>query len=265
MNKTGKSQEIGLFSWSSPDVFHDKESFLKTIQKNGITSLYQGFSRTVEKEALKDFVKSMKKENIKVYWLAGTPEWSLASKRESLLSYIDEVIQTNKSLPKSSRLQGIVLDIEPYLLPTWESEAKVIMSSYVESMKEAYDRISQSKLELILCIPYHFDTTGFEQEVEELIAYGCDTVAVMNYFKEKEQEHLFTEMSFAKKHKKNIIQIYELKKPGTHDLTDKTSYYQEGVQAVQQSFDRLSEYYSYDKFYFAYHDYKALKEVANHE
>lgn len=259
------SSENGLFLWKSEVAFKEKNQLFQMMKDQDINSLYQEFQKDVSIKKLSDFIKAAKAKNISVHWLAGTPEWGLETFKEDLFSYVDKVIKINQKLPKNNKLSGMVLDIEPYLLKEWSTETNAKMKSFVTILKEVYIKISESGMNVIVCIPYYYDTNGFESELEEIIANACDSVAVMNYYKSKEQEHIFNEMELAKKYEKGIIQVYETQEPGEHDLTFDTTYYEDGIKEVEKSFASLSEYYQYEKFRFAIHEYESLKKVMQKE
>lgn len=265
IDKSSNVSENGLFLWKSEVAFKEKNQLFQMMEDQDINSLYQEFQKDVSIKKLSDFIKAAKAKNISVHWLAGTPEWGLETFKEDLFSYVDKVIKINQNLPKNNKLSGMVLDIEPYLLKEWSTETNAKMKSFVTILKEVYIKISESGMNVIVCIPYYYDTDGFESELEEIIANACDSVAVMNYYKSKEQEHIFNEMELAKKYEKGIIQVYETQEPGEHDLTVDTTYYEDGIKEVEKSFASLSEYYQYEKFRFAIHEYESLKKVLQKE
>ena len=255
----------GLFSWSVSSIFEEPELLFHTMRMLEIDTLYQEFSTDTQLEAILGFLEQAQKQNVDVYYLAGTPEWGIDKEAKKMLAYIDHIIKLNQSVPKEVKLKGIVLDVEPYLTDDWDENQEIVMSQYVSAMQKAYQRARENDLEVIICIPYFYDTKGYEKQLEELIRDSCDMVAVMNYYKEKEEDHITKEMELAHLYNKGIIQIYELKKPGTHDLTDKSTYYHEGIDALLESFRELQSFANYNKFNFALHDYKALKEVIESE
>ena len=139
------------------------------------------------------------------------------------------------------------------------------MDSFVAGMKTAYDRAKGYGLEVIVCMPYYFDSKGFERELETLIRSCCDKAAVMNYYRGKEIEHVETEAALAEKYNKELLSIYELKAPGTHGLTEKNTYYEEGLEAVEENFLQLKDAYPDQTIAMALHDFEALEEVLGRE
>lgn len=260
-----KKEKIGLFSWSFLAAFEESNKLFEMMEKMGIDSLYQAFPRDTPQEVIVDFLELANKHKVDVYYLAGTPEWGTKEDRGKMMAYIQHIITLNESFTRGIGFKGIVLDVEPYLTDKWDKNQEGVMNAYVEIMEKAYRKIKENSLETIICIPYFYDSLGYGKQLETLVKDGCDTVAVMNYYKKKEQEHIAEEMELAHKYGKKIIQIYELKAPGTHGLTEKSTYHHEGLQPILESIKNLKRFFDYELFGFALHDYEALKEVVKSE
>ena len=93
----------------------------------------------------------------------------------------------------------------------------------------------------------------------------ADAVAVMNYDKSDEIGQIDREMELSMRAGKRLIHIYELQRPGLHDLTERNTYYSDGLTAVWASRDTLSAHFDYEWLSFALHDYTALRELMKGE
>ncbi len=133
------------------------------------------------------------------------------------------------------------------------------MNDFVTGMKTAYKTANKNDLKMILCIPYFYDNMGFSKQLDDLIKSGCDTIAIMNYYKDKEITNIKLEVAIANKYGKEVVTIYELQAPGTHDLSDKNTYYNDGIEAINENFNNLKE--AYQDITIAFHEYRSLKEV----
>lgn len=255
------SSDAGLFSWKD-DALQQQEQLFGLMEEQRLNVLYQHFSGDAEQQSIAAFLQQAAEQDIAVYYLTGDPLWALQEDADSLCSELERVLELNQS-QGGQGLKGVVFDVEPYLLDEWEEDrAQDVMDAFVKCMKTAYERAATLGLEVVLCIPYFFDTKGFEAELETLIGYCCDQVAVMNYYREKEIEHIETEAALARAYDKGLITIYELKPPGSHDLTERNTYYQEGLQAVADNFAQMKSAFPEQELSMALHDYKALEEVA---
>lgn len=153
----------------------------------------------------------------------------------------------------------------PYLLDEWDEDADALMRSFASAAQCAYERARQLGLEMILCVPYYYDTTGHASALETLISSACDRVAVMNYYREDEARHIETEAAYAQAYGKGLIHIYELQPPGEHGLQAINTYYGLGADALRQSFRALRWAYPQLALDMALHDAEALAEVMDNE
>lgn len=68
-----------------------------------------------------------------------------------------------------------------------------------------------------------------------------------------------------KKTKKPLTTIYEFKAPGEFDLTEKNTYFHEGVSAALKNAEQLIDHYNNQTIHIAFHDYRAFREVIQRE
>lgn len=249
-----------LFCWQTEVVNRPlEEGIFDIMEEAGLTVLYQNISEDVEPDSLKAFLEEAYRRDIGVCLLTGAPQWGLDEGGEIMREEIARAVSYNSSLPREARLQGVLMDVEPYLTPEWEDSPKEVMDSYVRAMEQARRAAQDAGLQLIACIPYFYDSLGHEEALGQLIREGCDAVAVMNYQKNDEAGQIRTELALAEG--KPFTVIYEMQPPGSHDLTEANTYYQEGLKGVAKSVDALREACGADGLSYAIHDYKILKEL----
>ena len=164
-----------------------------------------------------------------------------------------------------SGLAGLMLDVEPYLTSVYKKNRQNAMDRFSEAMRNTYAYAREMGVPLIICIPHFYDIIGFDEELKELIEEGSDAVAVMNYDKSDEIGQIDMEMELSMRAGKRLIHIYELQRPGLHDLTERNTYYPDGLPAVWASRDTLSAHFGYEGLSFALHDYTALRELMKGE
>lgn len=246
-----------LFSWQKSAVIEERRELFSLMKEQNLTVLYQAFSKDLYEEDVADFLEKAAENKIEVYLLTGDPSWALEENRKQLMGEVERASYMG--------VEGILYDVEPYLLTEWQQEPSAVMDSMAEGMREACKLAHEKDLEVILCIPYYYDTKGLTSQLETLVKDCCDQVAVMNYYRGKEAEHIETESALAKKYGKALITIYELKAPGEHGLIEENTYYGEGLQAARDNFSQLKKVYGEQTLSMAFHDYEALKEVIDHE
>lgn len=255
----GKAESAALFSWDGAAV-EEPERIFRVMQAQELNTVYQSFPRDLKRESLVAFFEEAEKRGYEVYYLTGDPRWALPEGEDGFYTAIDRAVEMNESL-QGKKLRGILFDVEPYTLKEWKEDAQALMASYVEAVRGAYAEAQKCGLQLILCIPYFYDSQGFAKELQTLIRDGCDQVAVMNYYRGKEKEHLETEAFWAEKYEKELITIYEFQPPGVHGLTEKNTYYHEGPEAARDQFELLRQAFPKLKLSLALHDFTALEEV----
>lgn len=255
----GQQPSVGLFSWHSSEV-EDYHSLLRVTEKAKVNQIYQAFSQDSDPNATLQFLTAAGNAGISVYYLTGAPEWGLDPQGTSLIEAIEEAAILKD---ESSSLKGVVLDVEPYVSDEWEDDPSQVMEDYVKAMSAGYEAAKKENLQCIICIPWFYDHKGFTAELRYLIANCCDAVAVMNYLKSDEIGQISFEASVAQENGKEIINIYELQPPGNHDLTEENTYYNQGLEGVKNSEEKLLA--KFTSISFAYHDFRALEGLLQNE
>lgn len=266
MHRTGPIE--GIFSWTEEAwAEEEREHFLSIASEAGAGEIYQEFSD----EALaagqpEGFIRDLAAEGIQVYLLCGSPEWGYERDGASLCGKIRTVAAYNQS-HSGGKIQGIMADVEPYLLPEWESggQSRVkLMETWLEGMKTAYQQAKEQELALIVCIPNFYDETS-PDILNALIEKGCDAAAVMNYNRRDEYGQIEEEAALAARYGKKILCVYELQKAGSHGLTEANTYASEGMDALFASMRKLEKAFADTDpkadLTFAVHYYEPLKEM----
>lgn len=241
-----KSIKIGLFSWNSSDDEYSIEDLFKLIKKLHVSRLYHSFEDNLDSQYSTDLIKMAANENIELYYLAGKSEWGLDENATELKKIIDSIATSNLNI------EGITIDVEPYLLKDWQENKKEILNSYYLSMQTAYQYAKSNNLRVVLCIPNWLDDVDIKI-LEDLIANTCDEIAIMNYNKKDEIPAIKNEVYLAMKYDKPLECIVEFQDVGTHQLTEDQTYANDGLGLAIENFNKLYGFYHYNKIGFAYH------------
>lgn len=252
-------ESVGLFSWDFETVSSDTDQLRELAVNLGVTELYQEFPAEDSDGKLRPFLDNMHNAGISVYYLTGKSEWALEPSADSLKEQIDQAYAINLYSPKAP-LKGLMVDVEPYLTAEWDEDPVKVMETYLSCMIEAHAYANYRNLRLIACIPYWLDNKHSEA-LDTLISKGCDAVALMNYHRGDETANIENEVKLAAKLGKPVINISEFQRPGTHDLTDLNTYYNDGLDAARQSWQVIRDNLDYDGLYFAYHYYNPLLKI----
>lgn len=269
-----KSNQLGIhtndikrsiFSWSSEEITDNREQFVGDLMTYDFNRVFQSFSSKLSNEEIIPFLAAVTEQDIDVYSLAGTPEWALDPTGSSMIKQLDWIVEMNSQLPKRQHIKGLVIDVEPYTLDEFDWADKDVRKTFISGVSKLYQASEKENLELIVVIPYFYDTKGYEEVAKTFIQEYSDEVAVMNYYRDREIENLTFEAREANKVDKPLTTIYELKRPGEHGLYDKNTYFNVGWSAVLENMDQLSRYYEGQTIHIAIHDYRAFREVIQYE
>ncbi|MBU3876671.1 hypothetical protein HGO97_012735 [Faecalicatena sp. AGMB00832] len=267
--KEAHSEEVvktSIFSWEEDYILPEQEEEIyMAMERLGCAAVYQEFPQDMEDEVVIEYLKRRSSKNQDVYYLAGDANWGLEEHAESMLEQVKRVDSLNKKAGRGSRFSGIVWDVEPYLTEEWDESPDQVMEQYINNLRAAYESASEKGLQVIVCIPNFYDKKGYEEELADLTENGCDVLAVMNYNKDDEAGQIRTEVELAKTYDKGIIHIVELQKPGYHELTEKNTYYYDGIGAVKESFEKLKKEFDYPKLGFSWHYMRPALELMDRE
>lgn len=252
----------GLFSWEQESALDEPEALFALMERYGLSELYQSFAAKAPIGELTDFLTQARECGIRVYLLDGNAQWAREVKGSSLRKAIKRVTKWNERMPEGVGFAGGMADVEPYLLKEWDDGRRdELMQTYIKGMCAAYEKARDEGLELLACIPFFYDTTGFSSALEELAEGGCDGFAVMNYFRRDEAGQIRAEAEIAQRFGKRLITIYELQEPGEHGITEKHTYYRAGMDALMESYRRIGEAFAPQRVDIALHCYPALREM----
>ncbi len=259
-----KDPNLAIFSWDQATVLAEGEGTHDFLNHYQIKRLFQSFSSDLSITDIQLFREDIGSE-IAVYQLIGTPEWAREDSVDSLLDQAARVVAINQQLPTSQRLQGLVVDVEPYLLDDFDWEDETLQLSFMTNMKKLYAYLMTYDLEMITVVPYFYDTKGYTEVLTFLMREAATELAIMNYYREDEVDHMQYEADIAKTIGLPITTIYEFKPPGMYGLTERNTYYGEGLEAALMNFNAITDAFSDQDIYGAFHDLTALKEVVGYE
>lgn len=262
---TTNNVKYSIFSWSSEEVTENREEFIEDLIDYEFSRVFQSFSSRLSQEEVISFLQAMSEQEIDVYSLAGTPEWAFDPNGTSMIRQLERVVEVNQQLSKEKQIKGLVIDVEPYTLDGFDWADLDIQKTFIAGVKKLYLASEEENLELIIVIPYFYDSKGYKEVTEAFIQEFSDEVAVMNYYRNREIKNLAYEARKAKKVNKPLTTVYELKRPGEHSLRDKNTYYHEGWSALLENVEQLIQHYQDQTINIAVHDYHAFRKVIQRE
>ena len=263
-NNSSPSLRRGMFEWQEERV-KDRNDVNELIGKFQITDWYQELSVPVDRKTTAAFVSHLHQSEVKAYALVGETEWGYEADGASLIAYLEELVRYNTGVKPAERLDGVMVDVEPYTRSRWKEDPARHMETYVSGMIEAYRYAQKHDLIFIACIPRHYDDQGLTELLEILIRNGCDEVAVMDYDCGAEAEKLETEARFAEKYDKVLHCILEFQRVGKHGLTEDKTYRNKGLAAAEAAWNQVDQAFPSISIVHDYHWSKPLIEMMEEE
>ncbi len=263
----GKNQNA-LFSWKTQVMReNNRKELFDTMDKLGLHILYQSIPEysKQEEDVVLSFLKEAKERKITVYALLGEPSYGLEADGTHMKEKLTQLQKWREIAKDKDLIGGVLMDVEPYLTKEWKQDERKTMEIYVSALKSAYEKAREEELSFGVCLPFYFEENDKGDLLEELVKNGCDYIAIMNYFKQDEIGQISTEMKLCHKYNKKGVVIYEMQKPGEHEIREINTYYHEGIRAVKESADRLQEAYPDVFLGYAFHEYNATREVLEGE
>lgn len=235
-----------MYSWHLEKIYEDEEKFDRILNEYEIEVLYQDFSKDYLGSDDDSFIKKMNERGIKVYHLTGDPSWGRENGHNRIEKEIDLIADYNSKV--TNKIEGIVLDIEPYVSEMEEKFDRDGFKVYIDQIEKSYEYANEKDVKLIIAIPYWFDSIS-KSGLEKVIK-NSDGVSVMNYRIDNTIKDIKTEVELARKYDKTIDTIYEIK----FDQSDRFS----SLEEIRNDYKNMSEHFEYDKLRISYHHYESI-------
>ncbi len=160
------------------------------------SSIKRGRPQLLYADQLRRFIQKANSKGIQIEMLDGAPEMALAQNRQVTLAVLDAIFAFNKTLPANTRIAGIHYDIEPYLLPQWDTpQRREIMRQNLDLYEAVALKIKLDApwMTLSASIPFWYDQkiapddnctleyNGQSKNFHEHIQDMTDYVAIMSY------------------------------------------------------------------------------------
>lgn len=163
---------------------------LRSVRAAGFTTIYADFGEYVEvadqpvspaqqarlsqlSRDLKRFVAGASNVGLAVHAVGGGPNWIDAPRRYLGAKLVQLVGQYNTTAASKERLQGVQVDIEPYVDPSFFDDEQAALIAYLETLqsvvatyRQVRDQPGNSTLRLGFAIPFWFDGPPGTPEVE---------------------------------------------------------------------------------------------------
>ncbi|MBI3318017.1 MAG: hypothetical protein HYZ90_02570 [Candidatus Omnitrophica bacterium] len=133
---------------------------------------------------LAEFLQAAHSKGVHVEALQGNPLWALKEHHPQVFDWVGGYLEFNRERPQEERIDGVSLDIEPYLTSDWESgDREKLKSEFVELVAQLRKMIDGEKqghpFILGLAVPVFYNR---EPVFEEALLKEVDYFALMDYY-----------------------------------------------------------------------------------
>jgi hypothetical protein len=269
-----------LWVWKIDPILNlrQRKELFKLCERIGITILYLYFGASPQEEGEENanraaqFFKECHQKGIKVEALTGNPVWSLKEYHHVALDWVKGFLEFNKGRPEIERIDGVSLDVEPYLTQEWTTKKEVIKKDYIEFLKDCRKLIDSYKQHFIfgMAIPLFYDREEageFERKIFEYIDYA----ALMDYYDTEQEviEKARFHIDLAKKMGKSVTIGVE-----TQNLVEmkqgkpRNTFYEEGWEEMERILEETAKAFKGNPAYggiaiHCYYSYRLLTRGRN--
>lgn len=253
--------------WQSEMIGTEKQQILDFSKQNEITLIYLRIDTTKPYDYYRSFILEATAQGIEVHAVAGHPAWALTKNQMRMMNLVTWVKEYNQSAGQEERIRGIQLDIEPYLLPQWETDRKRVIGEWQDNIKEfTAEAKKDADLEVSTAMPFWLDDIPApdqpEMPLSKWMISQFDTISIMAYRDTVTGPNgilslVEQEMKEADELEKRVLVAVNLKKLND----DHASFAEEGISEMNRQLELLPEHLGQHPSYggTAIHDYRRWK------
>ena len=199
-------------------------------------------------DGLAEFIRAAHSRGIEVEALQGNPLWALKAGHQQVLNWVGGYLEFNKARPQEEKIDGVSLDIEPYLTSEWESgDREKLKADFLELLGHLRELIDREKgdhnFAIGAAIPVFYKNSP---DLEEGILKQVDYAALMDYYDTATviNENARFHIDMANRAGKKIVIGVE-----TQDLVQmnqgkrRNTFYEEGWAEMEQELKKVAETY----------------------
>lgn len=268
-NNGASNIQKGTWIWDANIIKTDLDQLFSFARENQLTTIYLQIDKSVPQTVYQNFVRRAKEKQIKVEALTGRPQFAFTYNQNKIKDFITWVKTYNATVASDERFEGLHFDIEPYLLPEWKTNNKLVLENWMENMRFIEKEAKESGLTICFDVPFWLHQVKIPNSNYSLSAWlleKADSVVIMDYRNSalgsdgivQNANPILREASTLKK---QVVIAVETAPSSEGDLT---TFYSMGTGKMEAELkiakEKLSHYPSYAGF--AIHDYKNWKDLA---
>jgi hypothetical protein len=237
--------------WDTASIKENPEEIIQFLMDKHAGQLYLQIDQSIPAAVYQSFIEKAAASGIKVHALDGAPKWATAKGEAAMLSFFSWVSSYQEQAPPGQQFSGIHLDIEPYLLPGWESNYKNTVLNYQTRMAQAASLSAELSLPLGADLPFWFDEMMFSNKFGKdslagWVIKNTDAVTIMAYRDTAAGpngmvELSRTEVELAARYGKEIQIAAET---GASSEAAYITFYEEGTAKMEEQLSLVRDAYS---------------------
>ncbi|ARK21254.1 hypothetical protein [Sporosarcina ureae] len=248
-------QPKATWLWHTSQIVDKSDLLIGFLDQKNVSTLYLQVNADIPDDAYQHFIQKASEHNIEVHALDGAPHW--ATDQDSVQSFFRWVEKYQSISDKTEQFAGIHLDIEPYILPTWNSSLQNTIESYQQNIRFAAGESALLGLHFGIDIPFWFDQTFYTTNMgdgilSEWLIDQSDSINVMAYRNKANGRNGIislaqSEMDYANAAGKHARVAIETSKSSEGDYLSffgkSNTYMENQLKEVERSFNHSEEFH----------------------
>ena len=250
-----------------------RKELLDLCDRTGVQTLYLYFGEFSEKDdpefarLLEEFLREAHRRRLRIEALTGNLTWQFEENHALAIQWIRAFLDFNQKRPAEARIDGISLDIEPYLDQKWNEDREGVKASFLSLLKKIRGLIGEypdQTFRFGVVAPIFYDAEG--PDFEKTIFEAVDYIALMDYYDTPREitGNALSHLKMAQQMGKKVVVGVE-----TQDLVAmkqggrRNTFCEEGWQGMEVTLkevaDGLKTYPSFEGF--AIHHFSSYKNL----
>jgi hypothetical protein len=237
--------------WDTASIKEKPDDIIQFLTDKHAGQLYLQIDQSLPAADYQAFIEKANASGISVHALDGAPKWATAKGEAVMVSFFSWVSHYQEQAASGQHFSGIHLDVEPYLLPGWESNYKNTVLNYQTRMAQAASLSADLSLPLGADIPFWFDEMMFsnkhgKESLAGWVIKNTDKVTVMAYRNKASGPNGIIELSrneveLAARYGKEIQIAAET---GASSEAAYITFYEEGTAKMEEQLSIVRDAYS---------------------
>ena len=259
-SKAAAAATDATWIWNPWSLRTEEAKILNFLAKNKVSQVYLQVDSDISSSVYQKFISKAAAKHIEVYALDGAPDWATEKGQAKQKAFFQWVKAYQSKSSASQQFQGIHLDVEPYILPSWDGDRSSTVLYYQEIIQTSAKQSAKLNLPFTIDLPFWFDTIKFQNKFgkSNLAKWAIDLtdgVTVMAYRNMAAGENginalVKTEWQYAQNANKPLTIAVET---GQTDEGNYLSFYQKSNAYMKAELAKVDKAYPENNVKFAVH------------